>query len=91
MSNKNKEINKKLLTQVNLTVSTEVTYEELIWMISEVVKKDDAAEFIALLAEDYADWDVDVALIQHFEAIKEIYLKEPQEKDEDLSPKNLIE
>ena len=64
-------------TLVSVTITEEMTMENLVRLVSFAVSEEDAPKFIALLDLAYADWSVTEEIIKHF-----LYVK----KEEDTDP-----
>lgn len=76
---------------VSLATREELTIEELVFRIQDIIDHDDVAYFIALLEKSYESWDVTEALMNHYSSLKEVYLKEFDEEEQNLVPKNILE
>jgi len=86
-----KKTNKKYMKTVSLATREELTIEELVFRIQDIIDHDDVAYFIALLEKSYESWDVTEALMNHYSSLKEVYLKEFDEEEQNLVPKNILE
>lgn len=83
---------KDLLKQkVLLTSRQELDLYNLADSLSQIVDNESMPTFIAYLDTLYEDWDCTLKLSRHFEALKNEYIEEVKEDEEndDLSPKKI--
>lgn len=83
---------KDLLKQKVLLISQqELDLYDLADKISQMVDNESIPTFIAYLDTLYEDWDCTLKLSRHFEALKNEYIEEVKEDEEndDLSPKKI--
>ena len=82
---------KRTETLFDMRVDTQFTMEEMAEkLMDSLLNYDNVVRFIAILDRECQDWGVTEKLINHFDALKEIYAKEIPEDECNLVPENIL-